>query len=124
MPAQRQPQRIVELGALAFAHWQLLEAPEQPLSVWLVSSPSCRVEPAPPRDIGLDVGVFFEQRNEAGQSRSHSPLVVKVAPYYLDAVRNALGQPARNLEVECVLHDRRGDTGSVEIVEGFHVGTG
>ena len=80
------------------------------------------VEPATPGDIGFHVGVFFQERDEAGPGGSHGSFFFVVVPGNFKILRDAAGQPSCGFEVERVLHGGAGDAGGVEVVEGLQVG--
>src|SRR5579864_4271419 len=104
VPAQRKPERIVEFRrpSIAPAARQLFELSNQPLQVLL--SPSGRVEPPAPWNVGFHIGVFFQQRNEAWKCRTHSALIFIFIPGNFHAARDAPGKPASGFKIERVLH--------------------
>ena len=103
---------------------KLFEAAEQPFQRALAAASG--VEPARPGDVGFDVGIFGEQRDDARPGGAESALVLGivevVVPGDFDVARDAAGEPADGVEVEGVLHDGAGDAGSIEVVEDGHVG--
>src|ERR1700722_7881642 len=83
------------------------------------------IQPASPPDVGFNIGIFFEERDETRPDRAASALGLIVVPVIIpgdfDIARNAAHQPLGNVEGKRVLHGSARDAGSVEIVEDGHV---
>ena len=126
IPANGETKGIVEFGALAGGKWELREAGEEPGKRVLTAAGV--VEPALPGNVGFDVGVFFEQRNETrpgiGTGALGLVVVPVIVPGYVNIAWNTVGEPVSDVEGERVLHGGGGDAGSVEVVEWGHVGVG
>jgi len=73
-PAKRETERVVEFGTLAGGERELREAAEEP-GEWILAT-SGGVEPACPGNVGFDIGIFFEERNESRPGRAASALGV------------------------------------------------
>ena len=102
---------------------KLLEATDEPGERLLTAARG--IEPTLPGDVGFDVGVFLEERNEARPDRTAGTLGLVVVPIIIpgdfDIARNAAHKPLGDIEGENVLHGGTGDPGGVEVVEQGHV---
>ncbi len=87
---------------------------------------SCGGQPALPGDVGFDIGVFFQERNETRPGAAPGALglivVPVIVPGNLDIAGDAAHEPMSYVEGESVLHGGAGHAGSVEVVEQGHVG--
>ena len=79
------------------------------------------IQPTRPGDVGFDVGIFFEKRNEARPGVAAGALGLVVVPIIVpgdfDIARNAAHQPVGDIEGKSVLHGGAGDAGGIEVVE-------
>jgi hypothetical protein len=118
-PANRETEGVVEFGALAGGKRELFEAADEPRE--RVFAAASRIEPALPRDVGFDLGVFFKEWNEARPDGAASALggivFPVIVPCDFDVSRNTADEPAGDIEGEPVLHGGAGDAGSIEVVE-------
>src|SRR5271165_4639975 len=125
-PAKRKTQRVVEFGTLAVRKRKLLEATDEPRKR-IFAAAGC-IEPTLPGDVGFDVSVFLQKRNEAWPDRAAGALGLVVIPIIVpgdvDVAPNAAHQPLRNIEGERVLHGGTGDPGGIEVIEQGHVSIG
>ena len=84
------------------------------------------IEPSLPWDVGFDIGVFFEEWNEArpgGTAGAFGLIVIPIiVPGDFDVARNTAHEPARHVERKRVLHGGASEAGRVEVVEQGHVG--
>lgn len=109
---------------MAGGKWELREAVEEPGERILAAAGG--VEPARPRDVGFDVGIFFEERNETRPGVATGPLGSVVVPIVIpgdvDIAGDAAHEPVGDVEGKSVLHGGAGDAGGIEIVEQGQVG--
>ena len=122
-PADRDAEGVVEFGSLARWEREFLEEMQQP---WQRVSASTRgVEPARPGNVGFDVGILFEQRNETWPGVAAGALGFVIVPVIfpgdIDVAWDGSREPVRDVERERVPHGCSGDARGVEVVEERHV---
>ncbi len=125
-PANWKTERVVKLSALTVGERKLFEASNEPRQRILAATGG--IEPSLPWDVGFDIGVFFEEWNEAwpgGTAGTFGLIVIPIiVPGNFDMARGTAHEPARHVERKRVLHGGARDAGRVEVVEQRHVGMG